>query len=75
MVRDEKEALKWSSRPMLKTFQILGDNLARVSLNQTEFLCDKPTIVEACILDLSKKIMNEFHYKTMKQNFEQTALF
>ena len=75
MVRDEKEALKWTSSPELKTFQILADNLAAVSLNQTELLCDKPTIFVACILDLSKKFMNEFHYKTMKQNFDCKLLY
>ena len=75
MVRDEQEALKWTSRPELKTFQILADDLATVSLNQTEILWDKPTIVGACILDLSKKFMYEFHYKTMKQNFDCKLLY
>ena len=55
MVRDEQKSLKWTSRPELKTFQILADDLATVSLNQTEILWDKPTIVGACILDHSKK--------------------
>ena len=75
MVRDEQEALKWTSRPELKTFQSLADDLARVSLNQTEILQCKPTIVGACILDLSKKFMNEFQYKTMKQNFDCKQLY
>ena len=70
MVRDEQEALKWTNRPELKNFQRLADDLAAVSLKQTEFLWDKPTIVGACILDLSKKFMCEFHYKTMKRNFD-----
>ena len=75
MVSDEQEALKWTSRPELKTFQILADDLATVSLNQTEILWDKPTIVGACILDLSKKFMYAFHYKTMKQNFDCKLLY
>ena len=44
-VRDEQETLKWTSRPELKTFQIIANGLATVSLNQTEILWDKPTIV------------------------------
>ena len=72
MVCDEQEALKWTSRPELK---ILADDLATVSLNQTEFLWEKPTIVGACILDLSKKFVYEFHYKTMKQNFDCKLLY
>ena len=75
MVRDEQEALKWTSGPELKTFQIPADDLATVILNQTEILWDKPTIVGACILDLSKKFMYEFHYKTMKQNFDCKLLY
>ena len=54
LVHDEQEALKWTSRPELKTFQIIANDLATVSLNKTEILWDKSAIVGACILDLSK---------------------
>ena len=72
MVRDEQEALKWTTRPELKTFQILADVLATVSLNQTEFLWDKPTIVGACILDLSNNFQLQNHETELRL---QTALF
>ena len=75
LVRDEQEALKWTSRPELKTFQVIANDLATVGLNQTEILWDKPTIVGACILDLSKKFLFEFHYKIMKHNFDCKLLY
>ena len=53
----------------LKSFKILGEDLATINSNQTESLWDKPTIVDACILDLSKKFMSDFHYNTMKKIF------
>ena len=45
------------------------------SLNQTEILWDKPTIVGASILDLSKKFMSDFHYNTMKKQFNCNILY
>ena len=69
LARSEDEALKWTCTPQLKSFKIIGEDLATVSLNPTEILWDKPTIVGACILDLSKKFMFDFHYNTMKKHF------
>ena len=67
--------MKRTRKPELKTLQIIAHYLATVSLNQTEILWDKSTIVGACILDLSKKFVIEFHYKTMKHNFDCKLLY
>ena len=75
LVRSEEEALKWTSVPELKSFKIIGEDLATVSLNQTEIVWDKPTIVGACILDLAKKFMFDFHYNTMKKHFICNLLY
>ena len=75
LARSEDEALKWTCTPQLKPFKIIGEDLATISLNQTEILWDKPTIVGACILDLSKKFMFDFHYNTIKKHFNCKLLY
>ena len=75
LVRSEEEALKCTSVPELKSFKIIGEDLATVSLNQTEIVWDKPTIVGACILDLAKKFMFDFHYNTMKKHLIYNLLY
>ena len=63
------EAFKWTCTPQLKSFKIIGEDLAAISLNQIEIQWDKPPIVGACVLDLSKKFIFDFHYNTMKKHF------
>ena len=66
LARSEDETLRWTCTPQLKYFKIIVEDLATFSLNQTEMLWDKPTIVGAFFLDLSKKFMFDFHYNTIK---------
>ena len=73
--RSEDETPKWTCTPQLKTFKIFGEDLETFSLNQTEILWVKPTIVGVCFLDLSKKFMFEFHYNTKKKLFNCKLLY
>ena len=75
LARSEEDTLKWTSAPQMKLFKIIGENLATISLNQTEIEWDKPTIVGACISDLSKKFMYDFHYNIMKKYFNCRLLY
>ena len=67
LTRTEEETLKWSDKPEYQSSKIISEDLVTVCLQQSEILWDKPTIVGACILDLAKKFMFEFHYKVMKK--------
>ena len=75
LARSEEEALKATEKPEFKSFRILDNNLVSIVLNETEILWDKPTIVGACILDLAKHFMYQFHYQHMKPNFDCTLLY
>ena len=75
LARSEDETLKWTCTPQLKSFKIIGEDLATLSLNQTESLWVKPTIVGACFLDLSKKFRFEFHCNIMKNYFNCKLLY
>ena len=73
--RTEEETLKWTDKPEYQSSKIISEDLVTVCLQKSEKLCDKPTIVGACILDLAKKFMFEFHYKVKKRNFDCNLLY
>ena len=75
LARSEDEALKWTCTAQLKSFKIICEVLATISLNQTKILWDKLTIVVAYILDPSKKFMFDFRYNTMKKHFNYKLLY
>ena len=75
LTRTEEETLKWTEKPEYQSSQIISEDLVTVCLQQSEILWDKPTIVGACILDLAKRFMFEFHYKVMKKNFDCNLLY
>ena len=75
LARSEEETMKWTSAPQMKSFNIIDENLATISLNQIEIEWDRPTIVGACILDLSEKFMYDFHFNTMKKHFNCKLLY
>ena len=75
LTRTEEETLKWTDKPEYQSSKIISEDLVTVCLQQSEILWDKPTIVGACILDLAKKFMFEFHYKVMKKNFDCNLLY
>ena len=72
IVRTEEEVYQWTNQPKFQSFKIFDENLASVTLSLSEVFWDKSTIVGACILDLSKKFMFDFHYNTMKKHFDCT---
>ena len=75
LTRTEEETLKWTDKPEYQSSKIISEDLVTVCLYQSEILWDKPTIVGACILDLAKKFLFEFHYKVMKTNFDCQLLY
>ena len=44
-------------------------------MRKCKIFWNKPTIVGATILDLSKMFIFDFHYNTMKQNFDCSLLY
>ena len=73
-VSNEQEAMKFTSKPNYKSFQIISENLCSVSLSQQKIFWDKPTPVGAAILDLSKLSLYGFHYNEMKPRYGQKIL-
>ena len=68
-VVNEMQAKKITLKPNFKSFNIINQDLVSVHLTNTSILWNKPTPVEASILDLSKLVLCKFHYCEMKPRY------
>ena len=75
IVRNEEELLESTDKFNMKSFKIINQNLAVICMRKTKILWQKPTIVGATILDLSKAFMFQYHYEHMKKWFNCTLLY
>jgi hypothetical protein len=73
LVCNEKEALKLGAKPNFAGFTIFDENLLAVHMKKTEIMYDKPIYLGACILDLSKTRMYDFHYNYIKKKYGDNA--
>ena len=58
----DPEMLRLAARPTYVSHKIFHENLVAVHYIQTKLLMDKPLYVGMCILELSKRLMYDFHY-------------
>ena len=56
-------------------FKIFDENLAAISSKKKMILWNKPTIVGACVLDLAKYHMFDFHYNVMRKHLNCHVLY
>jgi hypothetical protein len=69
LITDEKKFVKQCSMPYFKDFRIFSEGLVAVEMKKTMVLYNRPMIVGFCILELSKVLMYDFHYNTMKKQY------
>ena len=73
LVDDRKKALNLSSKPNFDRVTIFDENLVAIHMKKTEVYFNKPIYVGQAILDISKALMFDFHYKYIKKNYGDTA--
>ena len=68
LVTDGYQLMKLSSKPTYVSCNIFHENLVAVNMKKERLQLDKPSYVAIgmCILDLSKKLMYDFHYNFIK---------
>ncbi|XP_054712885.1 uncharacterized protein LOC129222404 [Uloborus diversus] len=66
-----KKAEKLISKPNFKDRTIFAENLTAIHMNKTKVYFNKPIYVGMSILDLSKQLMFDFHYKVMKPKYDK----
>ena len=73
LVDDRKTALKLSKKPYFERATIFDKNLVAIHMKKTEIYFNKPVYVGQAILDLSKTLMFDFHYKYIKPKYGKKA--
>jgi hypothetical protein len=69
LVSSEKKAL--NMRNYYKKYTIFNEELVGVHLTKQKVILNKPIFIGQTVLDMSKHLMNDFHYNYMLKNFER----
>ena len=75
LVNNEKDFLKYTSRPTHITHKILVKNYATIHAIKAVLTRNKPIYVGFTVLALSKWLMYDFHYNFIKKHFDDELLF
>ena len=73
LVSDRKVAEKLSAKPNFKRCTIFDENLIAIQMTRTKLTFNKPVYCGMAILDLSKTLMYDFHYKYIKPKYGEKA--
>ena len=75
LVNNGKEFLKYTSRPTHVTHKIFGKNYAVIQEMKLVLTLNKPIYVGFTVLELTKWLMYDFHYRFIKNCFDAELLF
>ena len=75
LVNNEKDFLKYTSRPTHITHKIFGKNYAAIHEIKPVLTLNKPIYVGFTVLELTKWLMYDFHYNFIKKHFDAELLF
>ena len=75
LVNDEKDLLKYTSRPTHITHKIFDKNYATIYEIKPILTLIKPIYVRFTVLELSKSLIYDFHYNFIKKYFDAEFLF
>ena len=75
LISNEKDFLKYTSRPTYITHKIFDKNHAAIHEIKSVLTLNKPIYVGFTVLKLSKWLMYDFHYNFIKKRFDAESLF
>ena len=73
LVNTEEKFKKLVAKPNFKGRKIFNTNLISVHMKKTSLTMNKPVYLGMCILELSKTVMFDFHYKYIKPKYGNKA--
>ena len=73
LVTDDKKLVKLTSKPTYVSSKIFNENLVAVHKIKETLTLNRPAYLGMCILDLSKTLMYDFHYKYIKTKYGDKA--
>ena len=62
----------WTCKPSYMSHKIFDNELVVICKSKVTLTLNKPAYIGICILELSKVLMNEFHYDCIKINMVAT---
>ena len=75
LVNNAENFLKYTSKPTYITHKIFGKDYAAIHEIKPVLILNKPIYVRFTVLELSKRLMNDFHYNFIKKKFDAELLF
>ena len=75
LVTNEKYFLKYTSKPSYISHKIFGKNYAVIHEIKPVLILNKPICVGFTVLELSKWLIQDFHYNFIKKKFDAESLF
>ena len=75
LVNNEKDFLKYTSRPTYITHKIFGKDYAAIHEIKPVLMLNKPIYVGFTVLELRKWLMYDFHHNFIKKDFDAKLLF
>ena len=75
LVNNEKDFLKYTSRPTYITHKSFGKVYAAIQEIKPVLILNKPIYIGITVLSLSKWKIYDFHYNFIKKNFDAELLF
>ena len=75
LVKNEKDFLKYTSKPTHITHELFGKDYAAIHGIKPILIFNKPTYIGFTVLDLNKWLMYDFRYNFIENNFDAELLF
>ena len=75
MVNNAKDYVRCINKSIFVSQKIFSKNFVAIREIKPVLALNKPIYVEFSVLDLSKLLMYEFHYKYIKSKFDAKLLF
>ena len=74
LVTDEKKPDKLTSKSTFVSSKIFSENLMAVHKVKETLTLNRPAYIGICILDLSKTLMYDFHYKYIMKKYNTIVM-
>ena len=72
-VNNDKNYLKWTSKPSYMSHKIFDNNLVAKRIIKVTLTLNKPAYIGKYILELKKLLMCEFHYDYIKNKYDNKS--
>ena len=72
IVLSENQAKNYLKKPLFQEFRIIDENKAIIRMRKSKVSLCKPIFVGFSVLELSKKLMYEYHYFVFKKYFKNS---